>query len=408
LRILIVGNLYPPHSLGGYEILCQQIAEGFAAMGHQMQVLTSDWVAPGLGAVTEPGEGGILVERSLKLMTNFPNPPGRNPLIELRTAAHNYRVTKEAIAKFKPECIVIFSQLRLSLGSAHAAEDFGCPVLYSWNDEHPVGYVPQPLELKSLGKVAKIKRLLRWIIDQTLLRNEQIGRLRLRHTSAISRCIVDRMADRGLHPKFPTRVIYQGIPLEKFPLRSDFELKSPVRILYTGQLHSYKGVHTLLDAIALLKERGLKVHCTIVGRGDEAYLERLRATAHSKQIDVDFQGYRPHQELPELYRSCDIFVFPSIWQEPFGLTHLEAMASGLPVVSTTHGGQGECLLDGENCLAFGPDNADQLCQQLERLIESSELRESLIRNGRKTVTEKLNLVNYVCELEQWVREAVCP
>ena len=407
MRILIIGNLYPPHSLGGYEILCQQIVQGFSRLGHQLQVLTSNWSAPGVQSDAAFDEQ-VKVSRSLRLITDFPHPPGRNPLTEWRTASHNYDVTKEVIAAFKPESILIFSQLRLSLGSARAAEEFGCPVLYSWNDEHPVGYVSQPLELEGLGKLAKAKRLLRWLIDHSLLRNEQITRLRLRHTSAISRCIVDRMAARGLRPRFPTRIIYQGIPLEKFPMRSDFELKSPVRILYTGQLHSYKGVHTLLEAVSLLKQRDLKVHCTVVGRGDGAYLEQLKATAQSKQIEVDFQGYRPHNELPELYRSSDIFVFPSIWQEPFGLTHLEAMASGLPVVSTTHGGQGECLVDGENCLAFAADDAEQLSRQLERLIESSELRDRLIQNGRKTVTEKLNLDNYVRELEQWVREAVCP
>lgn len=407
MRILIIGNLYPPHSLGGYEILCQQIVQGFSRLGHQLQILTSNWAAPGVQSDAAFDEQ-VKVVRSLRLMTDFPHPPGRNPLTELRTASYNYGVTKEAIAAFKPESIVIFSQLRLSLGSARAAEEFGCPVLYSWNDEHPVGYVSQPLELAGLGRFAKAKRLLRWLIDHSLLRNEQITRLRLRHTSAISRCIVDRMAARGLRPRFPTRIIYQGIPLEKFPMRSDFELKSPVRILYTGQLHSYKGVHTLLEAVSLLKQRGLNVHCTVVGRGDGAYLEQLKATAENKQIEVDFQGYRPHHELPELYRNSDIFVFPSIWQEPFGLTHLEAMASGLPVVSTTHGGQGECLVDGENCLAFGPDDAEQLSRQLQRLIESSQLRDRLIQNGRKTVTEKLNLDNYVRELEQWVREAVCP
>ena len=88
-------------------------------------------------------------------------------------------------------------------------------------------------------------------------------------------------------------------------------------------------------------------------------------------------------------------VFPSIWSEPFGLTHLEAMASGVPVVSTANGGQGEFLRDGVNALVFEPEDAEGLACRLASLIVDDSLRRRIALGGRRLVEREFTLTRYV-------------
>ena len=223
----------------------------------------------------------------------------------------------------------------------------------------------------------------------------------------------DNLHNKGLRPTRPTKVIYQGIPLEKFPYLpaawpTEGTEELAVRLLYVGQLHHYKGVHTFIEAVALLAQRGHRVQGLVVGKGQAEYLQQLQAQVAAKSAPVEFYGYYPHEELPGLYSTCHLFVFPSIWQEPFGLTHLEAMACGLPVVSTTHGGQGEVLQDGFNCLSFPAEDSDRLADQLQKLMQDPALRQRLSEAGRKLVEEKLNMHHYVGQLERWIEGALVP
>jgi spore coat protein SA len=198
-----------------------------------------------------------------------------------------------------------------------------------------------------------------------------------------------------------SEVIYQGIPLEQFPLKQQpGTLGTPPRLMYAGQLHPYKGVHTLLEAAGLLKrDHGLTLQLSIAGDGPAEYREQLRRQATREGLNVSFLGKVPHSELPALYRDSDIFVFTSTWREPFGLTHLEAMASGTPVVSTRDGGHGEFLRHRENSLTFEKENARELADRILLLVRDGELRERLAVSGRREVEERFTMRRYVDDLE---------
>jgi glycosyltransferase involved in cell wall biosynthesis len=109
--------------------------------------------------------------------------------------------------------------------------------------------------------------------------------------------------------------------------------------------------------------------------------------------------------MPGLYRTHDVLAFTSTWKEPFGLTHLEAMASGTPVVSTTVGGQGEFLRDGENALTVPAGDSGALADSLERIVRDDALRRRLAFQGRKTVEQRFTLSRYVDELDAWLTHA---
>src|SRR5690606_10838090 len=80
--------------------------------------------------------------------------------------------------------------------------------------------------------------------------------------------------------------------------------------------------------------------------------------------------------------SADVCVFPSEWEEPFGLVPLEAMACDTPVVASGVGGSGEFLVDEGNCLLFEPGDPRSLAAAVERISSDGSLRTRLVRNGR--------------------------
>jgi glycosyltransferase involved in cell wall biosynthesis len=374
VRILVISNLYPPEVLGGYEILCHQVCQDLIRRGHQVLVLTT-------GQGDQAG-----VSRQLRLVAPFSRPAHRDRLATFRCHWHNRRVTAQTIDRFAPDVVFFWSQLRLSLGSLRAVQDQGCKALYTLNDDHLKGYLPAPWKSSPRG-------LLAWLLDRTMARHLTLQGITLPALVAISEKLKSNLLELGV-PVAHSAVVYQGIPVEKFPLKANpGSLGSPTRLLYAGQLHHYKGVHTLLQALQDL--RGFSL--TVVGTGPDAYLQQLRALAQG--LEVSFVGRVPHDSLPEIYREHDIFVFPSIWDEPFGLTHLEAMASGLPVVSTTNGGQGEFLRDGENCLAFPAGDAAALARQLETLRDQDSLRGRLALAGRATVEQNFSLSRYLDDIE---------
>jgi glycosyltransferase involved in cell wall biosynthesis len=241
--------------------------------------------------------------------------------------------------------------------------------------------------------------LIGWLLDHTLFRQITLLGGPLPATTTISKKVGENLVRQGV--KLPNnKVIYQGIPIQNFPNKErPGHLHDPVRVLYVGQLHPYKGVHRLVEAVSQVRQ---PVTLSVVGDGPPEYREQLLEMA--TDAEIQFHGKVSHGQLSELYREHDIFVFPSIWEEPFGLTHLEAMASGLPVISTVNGGQGEFLFHQQNCLAVEPDDADSIRSSLERLMTERGLAESLALAGRQTVEETFTTQRYIDELEEFLGE----
>ncbi len=384
MRILIISNLFPPTVLGGYEILCEQVCSELQEMGHDIRILTT----PAAQAETTR----FRMDRSLSLYLPFVEPPAYSRFRRWRTHRKNYSVTKRAIGEHQPDLIFIWSQLRLTMGCAFAAERSGIPVAYTMNDQHMAGY-----RNKEKGLKAAFRRLL----DEKLL---QIGasQLQLKNVTCISNALKKELCEKGL-PLEDAKVIYQGIPVAKFPAKPTLgSIGSPARLLYVGQLHEYKGVHTLLEAAELLSATGHRISVTICGSGDAPYENRLRKMARGGRTRIEFLGRIDHREIPLIYRSHDILVFPSIWSEPFGLSHLEAMASGTTVVSTAEGGHGEFLRDQVNSLIFMPGSAEDLAQKLEMVLDRPGLSASLAQAALAQVSMQFCVLSYARRLAAWL------
>lgn len=388
MKLLVISNLYPPEVQGGYEILCAQVVEGLRAIGHSVMVLTSG---------SEDGSADPTVWRRLELTGRFPEPVRPSRWDCLAIHQRNALTTRRAIEDLRPDRIFIWSQLRLTLGCAEAAEESRLPVSYTFNDEHPTGFLPRAANGTVRSHVGAA-------IDAVFPRPTARAR-RFAHTTCISASLKADLVAKGM--QIPgCRVIYQGIPIERFPPLLDRPRGPEFRILYAGQLHEYKGVHTLLEAAALLSRRGSRrFEVSIAGEGPSAYKARLSELARVVGAPVRFLGRVPHEKIPTLYQTHDVFVFPSIWREPFGLTHLEAMASGTPVVSTTEGGPGESLEDERNALTFPKADPARLADALARLASDEDLARRIARNARAMVETRFTLDRYVRDLEAFLGEA---
>ncbi len=411
MRVLIVSNLYPPKVLGGYEILCAQVVASLVKRGASIMVLTTPVSgvpgaigngATGNGATggavrEEKGPAGETVLQSLRLYLPFGEAPRLARGGRQRVERSNRRAAAEAIGRFKPDVVFVWSQLRLGLGAAREAESRDLPVVYTMNDDHILGFRP----VAGGGP----KGLARSVLEQYIFPASTYKRLRLDPVVVISDTVRKRLA--GADPRFSRSIVaFQGVPLESYPLKAEpGSAQDPFRVLYAGQLHEYKGVHTLVEAMGLLKSSGRYI-LTVAGAGDPAYEQRLRERALKLGIEARFLGRISSSLMAPLYRESDLLAFTSVWDEPFGLTHLEAMASGTPVVSVGHGGPGEFLRDGENALIFAKENPGELAAAIARIAGDAGLRRRLALAGRKTVEEKFSLERYVDRLEAILEGAI--
>ena len=199
--------------------------------------------------------------------------------------------------------------------------------------------------------------------------------------------------------RLPSRrvTVYGGIAHEEFtpgPRRT-----FAGRLLYAGRVEERKGVHVAIDAMAHLPD---DTTLDVAGSwDDEAYVERLRQRAREIGADarIAWHGQVPRDALGAMYRDADVFLFPVVWEEPFGMVPLEAMASGTAVVATGTGGSGEFLIDDVNCLRASPGDAHELADAVRRLADDG-LRERLVRAGLATAAYFDDDV-YSRELEAW-------
>ena len=148
----------------------------------------------------------------------------------------------------------------------------------------------------------------------------------------------------------------------------------PLRLLYVGQLVAGKGVRVLLEAAARLR---VPFTLTIVGAGRDERLLRRRAASCPSGV-VRFTGWQA--DVAPFFAAADVVVVPSLWNEPFCLSGVEALAAGVPVVAFDRGGIGDWLKPDETGV-FAPPTAEGLARALEGLAADPARLARLSRTG---------------------------
>ncbi len=204
----------------------------------------------------------------------------------------------------------------------------------------------------------------------------------------------------------PLHRIYHGIDMTLFSGEAGIrEPTEPYRILTVARLTTKKGLPTLYRAIRLLKDRGLRLHHTLIGDGDdrEAVLSLIQSLGLS---DVcTWAGTLAHEKVLDYYRQSHLFalaceVAPNGDRDGIPNVLIESMAMGVPVVSTHISAIPELVKDGETGLLVAPQHPAALADAMERLLTDAGLRKRIIPAARAEVTERFDNRALIGELAE--------
>ncbi len=409
MRLLFLTNFYPPASRGGYEQWCREVADGLFSNGHEIFILTSNYAKE---SVFRPEPSWIY--RKLHLEMDLASL--RNGLIfftgRRSRESDNLLQLKHLIESYKPDIVFIWGMWNLPCSLPALAEDL-MPgrVAYYMGDYWPslpdqfAYYWKAPARSWATGIP---KSILKPVALQ-ILAGEKRASLRFENVIFPTAYMRDDFLRQGFSPQ-QTKIIYGAIDTSLYQLhagRSDFQKNGGLSLLYVGRLIRDKGVHTAIEAIGhLVNQIGNdRVNLTIAGSGEAEYEAHLHELARQHQVEtkVKFLGEQPKEILPKLYQQADIFLFTSLWPEPFGRVIVEAMASGVAVVGTATGGAAEILVDNENALLFHAGDAIGLAQQITRLVELPSLHQEIARAGCLTAQTRFDLQRMITEIEAYLR-----
>jgi glycosyltransferase involved in cell wall biosynthesis len=141
----------------------------------------------------------------------------------------------------------------------------------------------------------------------------------------------------------------------------------PCELVFLGRLVSDKGIGVLIQALAVLRERGLRPRLLIIGSGPEEAALRAQGAAARVSEQVEFAGRLPNEEVVSRLNQCRIMVVPSVWEEPFPVVPLEGIACGCVVVASQAGGLPEGV--GPCGLTFPKGDAVALADRIAELLQ---------------------------------------
>lgn len=393
MKLLVVTNLYPPHHVGGYELGCRDVVEKLRARGHLVRVLTGNF-RNNEDRLNEPD-----VERILYCRIDADS-PAHQKWSECAKLV-------DAMNVFSPDVVYFWNQDRLCRWLPLAAYWRGVKVAFFLSDTSFISWrvgawLARPAQSKGI-----VSSMLRAIFGKTCLvtgwpviQNQacHFASEFLRHV-ALQNGITctphaSTVAHWGIEPaQFP------ATQRERWPVR---------RLLYVGQMIPQKGVHTALAAFSQLARENDFVDITfsLAGGGMRPdYENQLRAQVTQQGLEgrVHFLGRVQREDLSRIYAEHDVLVFPSEWDEPFAITPLEAMASGMAVVGTTTGGSGELFRNRDTAITFRAGDAEDCAAAIRKLCSERELFRAICRQGQYEVGKKYTLNAMVDIIEKSLR-----
>jgi spore coat protein SA len=220
------------------------------------------------------------------------------------------------------------------------------------------------------------------------------------------------------------RTVYSGVDLDRFAprwtdralsarkaIRSAHKLGGNPVVLFVGRLSPKKGAHVLVHAMQEVAKKHPKAALVLVGSkwyGEDQvsdYVAYVRALASRSRAPVVTTGFVPPEEVPNWFWAADLFVCASQWEEPLARVHYEAMACGLPIITTDRGGNPEVVRGLDNGIVVEqPQNPSSFARPVTRLLGDPDLRERMGRRGRWLAEERFGWSRVVREIrEVWER-----
>ena len=249
--------------------------------------------------------------------------------------------------------------------------------------EQPQGVIPQILEKLNIDIEALSERL-----DLYASREFAVTISNFNKGEMIKAC------GDGLRDKI--HIIRCGIDSEVFLPAEQKNGKAPFRIICVASYEEVKGHKYLVDACRLLRERGIDFVCDLIGDGPVRGQVAKQIADANLQDKVIIHGSRKRQEVADMVRAADVKVLASVptaegKREGIPVVIMEAMASGLPVISSQLSGIPELVDNGRTGILVAPGDAEALAAALQKLCENPALRYSMGQAGREKVLREFNM-----------------
>lgn len=379
MKIAILVGLFPPKWIAGTELATRIIASELANRGHEVSVITT------------LDEGLPFFEIFRNFSVYRIKYPQISPKIRIISFIVNsigvivfYYKVYSTLQKIKPD-IVHAQQISMSFHSFLRKIIFGTPYVV----------FARGIYFSDVNKLQKILYILSLKFSNALI------------------VMSDFMKTQFLpYYKGKMYVIPNGIELEKYrpnvknSIRSKYNIQNEEKIiLFIGRLHAIKGINDIIHALPIIKEKIPHVRLVLIGpdQGEKTSLEQLIHT-YGLEKEVILTGQVKPEDMQEYLHASDIFVLPSL-SEGFPNVILEAMAAGLPVVSTNVSGIPEVIMDGQNGFLVNPRSPEEIAEKSVKLLTDDLLYRKISQNNIEKV-KNYSLENVIQKIEAVYRACI--
>ncbi len=373
MRVMMLSWEYPPRIVGGISPHVYELSQQLAAQGIEVHVITKE--TP-LAPPEEVEPSGVRVHRV---------PLGREPHdfvheIQLLNQATERRV-RRLLEDWRPggEPTLFHAHDWLSLDAARELKyEYKLPIVAT-------------IHATESGRHGGLfSGTSRYIHEQEYWLTYEAWRIVV--CSQFMKSEVARAFDA---PADKIDVIFNGVQPGKFAFDWSPEEAAAVRaryaapdekiVLYVGRFVREKGIQVLLNAIGAVLSEEPKTRFLFVGGGSREPFERFAEWMHLEDR-VHFTGFMANRALHQLYRIADVAVFPSLY-EPFGIVALEAMAAGIPVVSSDSGGLREVVLHDRTGTTSYAGNPESIAWAILRVLQDPDRAERLAARAKERLAE---------------------
>lgn len=389
-KILICSNIYPPHFVGGAELIAHNQAKALAGLGHDVTVFAGDPELYGNRYDIKKDEyEGITVYR-IKLVQEDYQP-------EFVNFSHQEveKCFKNIIDAFTPEVVHFHNVIGLSVGLISIAKNRGIKTVVTLHDYW--GFCYKNTSIKQNGEICRGTDKCGQCMSAISSEQGNIPMRMRKDFFDIQMDAVDNfispsqyLANAYTNAGFPAdklKVLWNGIDVQRFSSIHRRDRGDKIRFTYIGYFGAHKGISTLLDALSLLdcKEN---IRINLVGTGDQIdnYQHQLKAN-QCKHL-VKFWGKIPNNQIEKVYAETDVLVLPSIWPENQPVSITEAMAARIPVIASRMGGNIELVEDGNTGYLFDAGDAGQLAQKMRAFFADPAKLKELGENAYNRIANK--------------------
>lgn len=381
MRIMFL-HMFPMWGNGSGSFL-RALSSELVKRGHDISIVAPDKrVLPGIKHyVVNPPQMGVFVGHpELPKAKSFDEMNGKE-LGEIYTSY--LKTTVDAVADFNPEIIHVFHTaflpgiariIKILFGIKFIITTHGSDLSYLVKDRRFIGLI---------NDANKVARFITANSEFTKKWYLNIFGEYLRHKST---------------------VIMGGVNLENFKkdpkdieiINKKYNLSGKKVVLFTGRLTKHKGTIYLVKAAPFIKG-------TVMIAGDGPERENIEKEISKNKIkNIVMAGYMSteNQKLfHAFYERADVYIAPSVWSEPFGLTILEAMAAHTPVIATKKGGVLSIIKDKENGFLINSRNSKQIAETVNMLLDNDALRKTIGDNAYRAVVEKFTWSKIASQFE---------